>query len=175
MDSSSSFWSVAQYAIFLAVVILLVKPVGAYMARVFEGQKTFLDFVCRPLESLIYKLCRIDEKSEMNWCEYATSFVLFSIVGTFCLFLLLQMQSILPFFSLTKEYLTTPMTFDLALNTAISFVTTTTWQAYGGETTMSYFSQVVGLTVQNFLAGAAGLAVDSNAKKVKRSVIFMLI
>ena len=161
MESGSIWWSVAQYAVFLTVVVLLVKPLGAYMARVFEGQPTFLDFAFNPLEKLIYKIARVDEKREMTWREYAVSFVSFSIVGTICLFLLLQSQAILPLFSLTKEFLTTPMTWDLALNTAISFATTTTWQAYGGETTMSYFSQIVGLTVQNFLAGAAGLAVGA--------------
>lgn len=129
------------------------------MTRVFERQSTFLDFLFRPVERVIYKITRVDSALEMNWREYAISFVTFSFTGTFALFLLLKMQHILPFFSLTGEYLVTPMTADLAFNTAISFATTTTWQAYGGETTMSYFSQVVGLTVQNFLAGAGGLAV----------------
>lgn len=154
----SSWWSVAQYSVFLAVVFLLVKPIGAYIARVFEGQPTFLDFALNPLEKLIYKIARV-ERQEMTWREYAVSFLLFSLIGTIVLFLILEMQAILPFFSLTGEFITTPMTSDLALNTAISFATTTTWQAYGGETTMTYFSQVVGLTVQNFLAGAGGLAV----------------
>ncbi len=156
---SSSWWSVAQYAVFLAVVVLLVKPVGAYVTRVFAGQPTFLDFLFRPIERIIYKITRVNAGLEMNWREYAISFVTFSFVGTFALFLILKMQSFLPFFSLTGEYLVTPMTADLAFNTAISFATTTTWQAYGGETTMSYFSQIVCLTVQNFLAGAGGLAV----------------
>lgn len=156
---SSSWWSIAQYAIFIAIVGLLVKPVGAFIAQVFQGQLTFLDFAARPLEKLVYKIARVDEKREMTWREYAVSFVLFSIFGTIALFLLLETQAILPFFSLTKDFLTTPMTWDLAFNTAISFATTTTWQSYGGETTMSYFAQIAGLTVQNFLAGAAGLAI----------------
>lgn len=158
MDSSS-IWSVAQYTVFLGAVVLLVKPVGGYMARVFEGQTTFFDFAARPLEKLIYKIARVDSEKEMTWREYAVSFILFSFVGTIGLFLILEAQSIVPFFSLTREFLTTPMTADLAFNTAISFSTTTTWQAYSGETTMSYFSQIVGLTVQNFLAGAGGLAI----------------
>lgn len=155
----SSFWSVAQYAFFIGSVILLVKPVGGYLTRVFERQPTFLDFAARPLEKLIYKIARVDASAEMTWREYAASFLSFSFTGAFLLFLILEAQTILPFFSLTKEFLTTPMSVDLAFNTAISFATTTTWQAYAGETTMSYFSQIVGLTVQNFLAGAAGLAV----------------
>lgn len=157
MDSSSWF-SIAQYALFLAVVVAVVKPIGGYMARVFERQPTFLDFALTPVENLIYKVCRVSP-SEMTWREYAASFVIFSLAGTLVLFLILESQSFLPFFALTKDFLATPMTPDLAMNTAISFATTTTWQAYGGETTMSYLSQVVGLTVQNFLAGAAGLAV----------------
>jgi len=156
---SSSWSSVAQYAVFLAVVVLLVKPIGAYITRVFERQPTFLDFLFRPIERLIYKITRVDAGLEMNWREYAISFVTFSFVGTFLLFLILKTQSILPLFSLNGEFLVTPMTADLAFNTAISFATTTTWQAYGGETTMSYLSQVIGLTVQNFLAGAGGLAI----------------
>lgn len=158
MDSSS-WWPIIQYLVFLAVVVALVKPIGTHMTRVFERQPTFLDVALRPVERLIFKITRVDETREMTWREYASSFVQFGLVGTLLLFLILEFQSFLPFFSLTKDFLVTPMTPDLAMNTAISFSTTTTWQAYGGETTMSYFSQVVGLTVQNFLAGAAGLAV----------------
>lgn len=154
-----NLFGLLQYALFLIVVAGLVKPLGGYVARVFSGQKTFLDLVLRPVERLIYKLTRVDAAAEMDWREYAVSFVAFSFVGMFALFLILQMQPFLPLFSLNGEFLTTPVTVDLAFNTAISFATTTTWQAYGGETTMSYFSQIVGLTVQNFLAGAGGLAV----------------
>lgn len=95
---SSSWWSVVQYAIFLAVVVLLVKPVGAYLTQVFNGQPTFLDFLFRPIERLIYKITRVDAGVEMNWREYAISFVTFSFVGTFALFLILKMRAILPFF-----------------------------------------------------------------------------
>src|ERR1035438_4322122 len=93
----------------------------------------------------------------MSWQEYASAFVLFGMIGTLFLYAILRLQHFLPWFY--PAYMTTPMTPDLAMNTAVSFATTTTWQAYGGETTLSYFSQMVGLTVQNFLAGAAGLAV----------------
>jgi potassium-transporting ATPase potassium-binding subunit len=154
-----SFANLSQYGVFLLIVAALVKPVGGYLQRVFEGEKTFLDWLARPLERWIYRLARVDLQHEMSWREYASSFILFSGAGVVSLFLILRLQSFLPLFSRNAAFLTTPMTPDLAMNTAISFATTTTWQAYGGETTMSYFSEVVGLTVQNFLAGAAGLAV----------------
>ena len=152
-----SWPSLLQYGAFLLVVLALVKPVGGYMARVFEGNRTWLDFLLRPVERLIYKLACVDPTVDMNWKQYAVSFVLFSLAGTVLLYLLLRLQYLLPFYD--ASYLTTPLTSDLAMNTAISFSTTTTWQAYGGETTMSYFSQLIGPAAQNFLAGAAGLAV----------------
>jgi len=146
-----------QYAAFLLTVTLLVKPVGRYMARVFSGKKTLLDPLLCPLERLIYRLTGVKPQSEMGWQEYAYAFVLFGMIGTLLLYAILRVQQILPWFY--PAYMTTPTSPDLAMNTAVSFATTTTWQAYGGETTLSYFSQIVGLTVQNFLAGAAGLAV----------------
>ncbi|MGO8949929.1 MAG: potassium-transporting ATPase subunit KdpA [Ktedonobacterales bacterium] len=153
-----SLANVVQYAVFLGVVILLVKPVGGYLSRVFSGEKTFLDPVCRPVERLIYRLGGIDAEQEMNAKQYAIAFVLFGMVGTILLYLILRLQLALPGV-VNRQYLTTPMTPDLAFNTAVSFSTTTTWQAYAGESTMTYISQIVGLTAQNFLAGAAGLAV----------------
>ena len=153
-----SLANVVQYVVFLGVVLLLVKPVGGYLFRVFSGQKTFLDPVCRPIERLIYRLSGIDAEQEMDAKQYAIAFVLFGLVGTILLYLILRLQMALPGV-VNRPYLTTPMTPDLAFNTAVSFSTTTTWQAYAGETTMSYVSQIVGLTAQNFLAGAAGLAV----------------
>jgi K+-transporting ATPase ATPase A chain len=149
--------SLLQYGIFLLVVIALVKPLGGYMMRVFNGERTRLDFILRPVERLIYKLTGVDPTIEMNWKQYAVSFVLFSLAGTVLLFLILRLQRFLPWYD--AVHLTTPLAPDLAMNTAVSFATTTTWQAYAGETTMSYFSEIVGLTSQNFLAGAAGLAV----------------
>lgn len=149
--------SIAQYSVFLLVVFLLVKPVGGYLARVFAREKTFLDPVMRPVESVIYRVIGINPQHEMNGKQYAIAFILFSLVGTLLLYLILRWQQLLPWYD--SVHLTTPLTWDLAINTAISFATTTTWQAYGGETTMSYFSQMAGLAAQNFLAGAAGLAV----------------
>jgi len=145
-----------QYAAFLLVVFLLVKPLGGYMARVFDGGKTLLDPLLRPCERLVYRLTGVDPEAEMDWKGYALSFVFFSLAGTLLLYALLRLQAFLPWYD--KAALATPMTPDLVMNTAVSFATTSTWQAYGGENTMSYFSQVVGLAGQNFLAGAAGLA-----------------
>ena len=152
-----SFFTIAQYALFLLIVLVLVKPIGGYLAHVFAGEKTFLDPVMRPVERLIYRITGIDELRQMNLKQYLIAFLVFSMVGTLLLYAILRLQQVLPWYDAT--HLTTPMTPDLAINTAISFSTTTTWQAYAGETTMSYFSQIVGLAGQNFLAGAAGLAI----------------
>src|SRR5271166_5954965 len=149
--------ALAQYAAFLLAVTLLVKPVGRYMARVFSGERTALDpFLC-PLERLLYRLTGVNPKIEMRWQEYAGAFVVFGMTGTLLLYAILRLQRFLPWFY--PAHMNSTMTPDLAMNTAVSFSTTTTWQAYAGETTLSYCSQIVGLTVQNFLAGAAGLAV----------------
>ena len=152
-----SFNTVALYASFLLIVLALVKPLGGYMARVFAGQKTWLDPALRPVERFIYTLCGIDAHQQMNGKQYALAFVFFSLAGTLLLYAILRLQAFLPFYN--PVHLNTPLTPDLAMNTAISFSTTTTWQAYAGETTMSYASQLVGLVAQNFLAGAGGLAV----------------
>ena len=152
-----NFFTIVQYALFLLLILILVKPLGGYLARVFAGEKTFLDPVMRPVESFIYKITGIDAQRQMNARQYTIAFLLFSLVGTLLLYLILRVQAFLPWYD--PKYLTTPLTPDLAMNTAISFSTTTTWQAYAGETTMSYVSQIVGLAGQNFLAGAAGLAV----------------
>src|SRR5208337_3468232 len=127
------------------------------MERVFSRQGTVLDRLCLPFERLIYRITAVDPDVEMTGKEYATCFVLFGFAGTVLLYGILRVQQFLPWFF--PQYHTTPLSPDLALNTAISFSTTTTWQAYAGENTMSYFSQMVGLCAQNFLAGAAGLAV----------------
>jgi K+-transporting ATPase ATPase A chain len=146
-----------QYGVFLLIVGLLVRPVGSYLARVFSGDRTWLDPPLRPLERAIYRLAGVDPATEMDWKRYAGCFVAFGLGGTLLLYVVLRLQPLLHTFD--PAYRPGPLAPDLAMNTAISFATTTTWQAYGGETTMSYFSQVFGLTAQNFLAGAAGLAV----------------
>ena len=142
--------------VFLLVVVVLVKPVGTYLERVFERQRTLLDPLLAPMERLIYRLIRVQPDQEMDWKHYALAFGIFSFVNVIALYFLLRWQASLPWFF--PAVMTTPMTPDLAANTAVSFVTTTTWQAYGGENTLSYFSQLL-LVGQNFLAGAAGLAV----------------
>ena len=151
------FHSVIQYLLFVAIVTALVKPLGGYMERVFSRERTALDRLFLPVERLIYRITAVDPNVEMAGKEYATCFVLFGLAGTLLLYAILRLQQFLPWYF--PQYQTTPLTPDLALNTAISFSTTTTWQAYAGENTMSYFSQMVGLCAQNFLAGAAGLAV----------------
>ena len=154
MDLSSAF----QYVLFVAIVTALVEPLGGYMERVFSRQRTAFDRLCLPLERLIYRLTAVNPAVEMTGKQYATCFVLFGLAGTLLLYAILRGQQFLPWFF--PQYHTTPLTPDLALNAAISFSTTSTWQAYAGENTMSYFSQMVGLCAQNFLAGAAGLAVS---------------
>jgi len=152
-----NLFSAIHYLLFLAIVTALVKPLGGYMERVFSAKNTALDRLCRPFERLIYRISAVDPNVEMTGKEYATCFVLFGLVGTLLLYGILRVQQFLPWFF--PQYHTTPLSPQLALNTALSFSTTTTWQAYAGENTMSYFSQMVGLCAQNFLAGAAGLAV----------------
>jgi K+-transporting ATPase ATPase A chain len=146
-----------EYLAFLALVVGLARPAGLYLARVFEGAPTFLDPALRPAESFLYRVSGVHKDEEMSASTYTLCFLLFSAVGTVGLFFLLLAQRWLPG-GPADRYLTTPMTVDLAANTAISFSTTTTWQAYGGETTLRYLTQLLGLVSQNFLAGAAGLA-----------------
>jgi K+-transporting ATPase ATPase A chain len=150
-------YSAVQYLLFVAIVTALVSPLGGYMHRVFTRQRTVLDRLCGPAERLIYRLTGVDPSVEMNAGQYAISFVVFGLSCTLFLYAVLRFQRFLPWYF--PQYQTTPLSPDLSFNTAISFSTTSTWQAYAGESTMSYFSQMVGLCVQNFLAGAAGLAV----------------
>jgi K+-transporting ATPase ATPase A chain len=152
-----ALYALLQYGVFLLIVTALVYPFGSYLTRVFAGESTWLDPGLRPLERVFYRLAGIDVHHEMDWKEYASAFLVFSATGTLLLYAILRVQPFLHTFD--PVYQPTPLSPDLALNTAISFATTTTWQAYGGETAMSYLSQIVGLAVQNFLAGAAGLAV----------------
>jgi K+-transporting ATPase ATPase A chain len=150
-------YSAVQYILFVVIVTVCVKPLGGYMHRVFTGQRTALDRLCVPVERWIYRLAGVDPSAEMTAAQYAIAFIVFSLIGTLLLYAILRFQRFLPWFF--PAYQTTPLSPDLSFNTAISFSTTTTWQAYAGENTMSYFSQMVGLCTQNFLAGAAGLAV----------------
>jgi K+-transporting ATPase ATPase A chain len=144
-----------QLALYMAALTALAVPLGAYMARVFQGRRTFLSPALGWLESLIYKACGIDPEKEMNWTGYAAATLVFSAVGFVVLYALLAFQNIFP---LNPQKLP-GLSPDLAFNTAVSFVTNTNWQSYVGETTMSYFSQMAGLTVQNFVTPAVGLAI----------------
>ena len=144
-----------QIAFYLLVLVALVKPLGWYMARVYEGQPTGLDRVLRPVERLLYRLAGVQPDAGMNWQTYTLAALLFNGLGLFVLYALLRLQGSLP---LNPEHLpgTTP---DLAFNTAVSFASNTNWQAYGGETTLSYLTQMLGMTVQNFLSAATGMVV----------------
>lgn len=146
-----------QYLLFVVIITVLVKPLGGYVDRVFSKKKTILDPLCAPMERWLYRLTGIDPAIEMSAGQYAICFVAFGLICTLILYIILRLQHFLPWFF--PAYQTTPLSTDLSFNTAISFSTTTTWQAYAGENTMSYFSQMVGLCTQNFLAAAAGLAV----------------
>ena len=146
-----------QFFLFVAVVLLLVRPVGSYLVRVFGDGSTLLDPVLVPLERRVYRLAGVDPAEDMSARAYTVAFLLFSLAGTVILYAVLRLQQFCPWYD--KSVLTTPMTPDLAMNTAISFSTTSTWQAYGGESTMSYWTQIVGLAGQNFLAGASGMAI----------------
>lgn len=140
---------------FLTVLLLLAVPLGKYMAAVYSGSRTFFTPLAGPLETFFYRLCGINKEEEMPWRKYTVAFLLFNGIGLVVLFLLQMIQGRLP---LNPQGFG-PVRWDTAINTAISFVTNTNWQSYGGETTMSYFTQMVGLTVQNFVSAAAGMAV----------------
>jgi K+-transporting ATPase ATPase A chain len=144
-----------QIGIYFVVLVLLVKPLGLYMARVYQGESTFLDRPIRPLERLFYRLLGIDPQDEMDWKTYALALLVFSALSVLVVYLLQRLQALLPL-NPQQFGATTP---DLSFNTAVSFATNTNWQSYGGETTLSYLTQMVGLTVQNFVSAAAGMAV----------------
>jgi len=139
------------FALFAAAI-----PLGNYMAKVYSGESVFLSRLAGPLERLIYRCCRIDAEQEMSWKTYAGGLIIFNLVGCLSTYLLQRFQGFLPLnpqgFSAVAP--------DLAFNTAVSFVTNTNWQAYSGETTMSYFTQMAGLAVQNFISAASGMAVS---------------
>ena len=144
-----------QFALFFGVLLALMRPLGLYMARVLEGEHTFLDPVLRPIERLIYRTSGIDSEREMNWREYSFAMLLFSGVSLLLTYLIERAQHFLPF---NPQHLVA-VAADLAWNTAASFTTNTNWQAYTPESTMSYFTQMVGLAYHNFLSAAIGIAV----------------
>ncbi|MDQ0470954.1 potassium-transporting ATPase subunit KdpA [Labrys wisconsinensis] len=142
-----------QILIFIALVVAVVKPLGGYMTRIFNGERTFLSVLLRPVERLFYAVAGVDEKEEQHWLTYTVAMLLVNAAGFVVVYLLQRLQDVLPLNPAGQ----TPVAPDLAFNTAISFVTNTNWQNYGGESTMSYLTQMAGLTVQNFLSAATGI------------------
>ena len=143
-----------QILFFFALVLAVTKPLGIYMAHVFNRERTFMDPVMRPMEKLLYRVTAVDEDREMGWIEYCVSMLMFSVVSMLLLYALQRLQLHLPF-NPQKLAGVAP---DLAFNTAASFTTNTNWQDYGGETTMSYFTQMAGLAYHNFTSAAVGMA-----------------
>ena len=143
-----------QIFLFFALVLLVTKPVGIFMTRVFNRERTFMDPVLRPIERLLYRVTGVDEDHEMRWTEYAISMLLFSLVSMIVLYLMERLQDYLPF---NPQKLGAVNPSALAFNTAASFTTNTNWQNYGGKTTMSYLTQMAGLTYHNFMSAAVGI------------------
>ena len=144
-----------QTLFFFAVLLLLIKPVGTFMAKVYQGERNLLSPLFAPCEDLLYRTCGVNKDEEMGWPRYAGAMLLFNLLGFVALFALLLMQHLLP---LNPQGLPA-FSWQLALNTAISFTTNTNWQAYSGEATASYLTQMAGLAVQNFLSAATGMAI----------------
>jgi K+-transporting ATPase ATPase A chain len=145
----------AQLVGYVVVVVALGWPLGAYMAKVFTGQPTFASPALGPIERLVYRLCGVDAASEMRWTAYAASMLLFNLVGFAVLFAMLRLQGFAPWNPSGAEAMSTAAAF----NTAVSFVSNTNWQAYAGETGVTYLTQMLGLTWQNFVSAASGIAV----------------
>jgi len=144
-----------QILFFLLLVLLVTKPMGVFMTRVFNREKTFMDSALRPVERLLYRATGVDENHEMPWTEYAIAMLLFSVVSMVLLYLIQRLQGYLPF---NPQKLGAVSPAHVAFNTAASFTTNTNWQAYAGETTMSYFTQMAGLAYHNFVSAATGIA-----------------
>jgi K+-transporting ATPase ATPase A chain len=143
-----------QIAVFFLVILAITKPMGVFLARVFSGERTLLDPILRPIERLVYRVTRVDEKHDMPWTEYAIAMLLFSGVSMLLLYAIERMQHALPWNP--QGFVNVPR--DLAFDTAASFTTNTNWQNYGGETVMSYFTQMAGLAYHNFISAATGIA-----------------
>ncbi|HUA85754.1 MAG TPA: potassium-transporting ATPase subunit KdpA [Bryobacteraceae bacterium] len=153
-----------QIGVYFAVIFALAKPMGMFMTKVFNGERTFLHPVLRPLERFCYLCCGVKENVEQRWTQYAASLIAFSVFSALLLYALQRLQGILPFNPMGFGTAHAPgnataMTPDLAFNTAVSFTTNTNWQNYGGEQTLSYFVQMAGMTMHNFTSAAAGIAI----------------
>jgi K+-transporting ATPase ATPase A chain len=147
--------SMLQMLLYVAVLLLAAKPLGTYMARIYTGEPTWISRALGPLERLVYRICGVDETADMSWVRYALAAMLFNVLGLLVVYALQRLQNVLP---LNPQGLGA-VTPDSSFNTAVSFATNTNWQGYGGETTMSYLTQMLGLTVQNFVSAATGMAV----------------
>src|SRR5258706_3263585 len=143
-----------QLAVYFGVLLALAKPLGAYMARIYEGEPAVLNRVGAPFERLIYRWCGIDSSREMGWIEYTIALLVFNLLGGLAVYGLQRLQVHLPFNPAAMGAVSP----DSSFNTAISFMTNTNWQGYGGESTMSYLTQIAALGVQNFLSAATGMA-----------------
>jgi K+-transporting ATPase ATPase A chain len=144
-----------QILIFCAIVVALVKPLGWYMTRVMAGERTFMSPILRPFERLLYAGAGVDERQEQHWLTYTVAMLAFNAAGFLLLFALQRLQGLLPLNPMQMGAVSPDSTF----NTAVSFVTNTNWQGYGGESTMGYLVQMAGLTVQNFVSAATGIAI----------------
>src|SRR5512143_1584617 len=144
-----------QISFYMAALIALAKPLGSYMARIYEGQHTFLDPVLRPVESLVYIVAGVGAAEDMGWKTYAVSLMIFNVLGLSAVYAMQRLQGRLP---LNPQALGA-VSPDSSWNTAVSFATNTNWQGYGGEVTMSYLTQMLGLSAQNFVSAATGMAV----------------
>ncbi len=146
---------IIRLAVFLGILVFVAFILGEYIAKVFKGDKTLLSFILKPIENFLYKLFGVNESQKMNWKTYSFSFIIFNVIGIVFLFILQQIQQFLPLNPQGFEI----VRWDTALNTAVSFVTNTNWQTYGGESTISYLTQMLGMALQNFLSAACGIAV----------------
>lgn len=143
-----------QILLFCAIIVALIKPLGGYMTRVFNGERTFLSPILRPVEAGLYWIGGVDEKREQHWLTYTVAMLFFHVGGFVILYALMRFQDVLPFNPMEQSAVAP----DLSFNTAVSFITNTNWQNYGGESTLSYLTQMLGLTHQNFLSAATGIA-----------------
>jgi K+-transporting ATPase ATPase A chain len=147
--------SILQISLYLITLLACVKPLGLFMARVYDGRTPPFGKLLAPVERLTFRLCGINKDAEMTWQQYTQAVLSFSVISFVAVYTLQRMQALLP---LNPDQMSS-VSADSSFNTAISFVTNTNWQGYGGETTMSYLTQMAALTVQNFLSAAAGMAV----------------
>ena len=143
-----------QIVLYCAITVALAKPLGWYMTRVFNGERTFLSPILRPVEAGLYRIGGVDEKREQHWLTYTVAMLLFHVGGFLVIYALMRLQAVLPFNPAEQSAVAE----DLSFNTAVSFITNTNWQNYGGESTLSYLMQMLGLTHQNFLSAATGIA-----------------